>query len=357
MASVILYLLVFSFAAISASFVQKKIAYVSYCPFGKQLLYAGFIMLMPIIIACWRYDIGIDYATYEKTFTTIHNLSLADYQSVIGSYEYLNKFIVDLGFCLAGNVTGVFSAYAIATLILYEMALLNFRKYISLPTGTLILLLLLFSASLNIVRQSLSIAIIFYSMKFVIERNIKAYIILILIATGIHSSSFIAIIFYFLYSERFSFKNRIIRILIILSPLFFISAVSYISGFVIFERYFESYDSTETDITKSYIIKLPILLLLLLSYKQLKKSDISGFFYYMYIMEWALLFSASVFKWAFRLSYYSYIGQIILLAMASKKGIGNAWFYKSASILWYLIYFYILFYLWGRDGIFPYKML
>lgn len=357
MVSLFLYLFSFLFAALCAQIVQNKTATREKIPAWEQVIYSSFIMLAPIIIACFRYDIGIDYSIYEVKFNSIHNSSILEYYDSQGSYEYVNKPLVDLGYWITGDIAGAFAVYAILTLVIYEMSLFNFRKDISLSIGTLILLFLLYSASLNIVRQSLSIAIVFYSIKYVINKDIKRFIVLILIATGIHSSAFIAILFYFLYSKKGSGKNNVIKLLIVFSPLIIFTGLTVLSHFMIFERYFESYDSSNNDITASYILKLPVLILLLLSYRRLIRIDISSIFYYIYAMEWTLLFTASIFKWAFRLSYYSYIGQIILLAMASKKCFQNAWFYKVASILWFLLYFYVLFYIWERDGIFPYTTL
>lgn len=354
MESLFLYLFSFMLAALCAQIVENKTAAIEEIPVWKQVIYSSFIMLAPIIIACLRQDIGIDYSIYEVKFNSIHNSSLLEYYENQGSYEYLNKPLVDLGYWLTDDIRGAFAIYAILTFVIYEMSLLNFRRDTSLSIGTLILLFLLYSASLNIVRQSLSIAIVFYSIKYVIKRDIKRFIVLILIATGIHSSAFIAILFYFLYSKKSSRKEKIIKLLIVFSPLIIFTGLTVLSHFIIFERYFESYDTSNNDISASYVLKMPVLILLLLSYRRLKRIDISSLFYYIYVMEWTLLFTASIFKWAFRLSYYSYMGQIILLAMASKKGMQNAWFYKFASVLWFLLYFYVLFYIWGRDGIFPY---
>lgn len=356
MESVILYITAFLIATLTAQVVQKKTAKVQRCSITTQILYSCCIMLAPMALACCRYGIGIDYNIYIDVFNRIHTTSLLDYHNEIGTYEYLNKPLVELGFLLTGNTDGVFSVYAIFTLLIYEMALLNFRKQISLPLATLLLLFLLYSASLNIVRQSLSIAVVFYSVKYVLERNIKNFLILIIIATGIHSSAFIAIFFYFLYSKDNAIKNKIIKIAIIIAPLAIAKSLSLISEFAIFERYFAVYDTSVIDISKSYIIKLPILIILLLAFRELRKFEITSLFYSVYIMEWTLMFSASIFKWAFRLTYYSYIGQIILLSMIPKKICRNAAIYNFAVISWYLIYFYVLYYIWGRDGIFPYKI-
>ena len=95
----------------------------------------------------------------------------------------------------------------------------------------------------------------------------------------------------------------------------------------------------------------------MLNYKHLKGSKLAKFLYWMFALELVMLFVASMYKWAFRLSYYSYIGQILLVGIIAHKETRSSTVYKYLLISYYLIYFYVLFYLWGRDAIFPYTHL
>lgn len=355
MGSLILYLLAFSYSAFIAYYIQKKYKFRGKeVPVLFKFLSAFAIMLIPILLACVRKDIGIDYSTYQDLFKTIHETELKSYTEELGSLEFLNKPLVDLGYFLAGNVRGVFAIYSILTLIIYEMSLINFQKRISLPIATLVLLFILYSAALNIVRQSLAIAVVFYSTIYIIQRKPGSFFLFALVATLIHSSAVVSILFYFLYYHKETKFKTIFSFIIILLPIFIVTRLSSLAEFQLFERYADVYEEENIDISISYIVKIPTLVLLVLSYKKIKIYPISSLLYKMYLMELVLLFSASIFKWAFRLSFYPYIAQILLMGLITKYSL-NSKLYRIIIPTWYCIYFIVLYYLWGRDEIFPYK--
>ncbi len=361
MDSLLLYLS--SFACSSGAAYIYQIKYKTGCDpsIYKKLMWAVIIMFFPMIISCYRYGIGIDYENYIILFEEFHSSTWNSLVAETLSFEYINKAIVDLGFLLTGNTNGVFAIYAIMTLIMFELSLINFKSQISLPVSTFILLLLMYSLSLNIIRQALALSIIFYSLKFIVEKRPIGYFIGCIIATGIHTSAVISILFYFLYEHKNTLYktllNRAIKIGVIILPIILTPLLNNFQTFFLFKNYFENYEQEGASIVESYIIKLPILIILMLNYRYLKGSNISRFLYWMFALELIMLFVASIYKWAFRLSYYSYIGQVLLVGIIARRRTSDATIYKLLLITYYIIYFYVLFYMWGRDGIFPYTRL
>ena len=131
--------------------------------------------------------------------------------------------------------------------------------------------------------------------------------------------------------------------------------IGQLQSYVLLEKYFDNYDQEGASIIESYILKLPVLIPLLLNYKTLSKNKHAKFLYYLFAIELILLSIASIYKWAFRLSYYSFIGQILLVGMLVNQKTHSSALYKPFFCIYYLLYFYLLFFVWGRDGIFPYS--
>lgn len=251
MESFLLYLSSFLYAALLARHYQRRdrIRPRSQSVFSR-VSWAGLIMLFPIILSCYRYGIGIDYDNYISLFENFHSSTWASFAEENLSFEYVNKALADLGFYITGNTLGVFGVYAVLTLILFELALINYKDYISLPIATFILLLLMYSMSLNIVRQALAIAVVFYSLKFIQEKKPLHYFIGCLLATGIHSTAFITLSFYFLKdadNTKYKFLfNKVVKVIIVLFPLLFTLLIGQLRSYVLLEKYFDNYDQEGT---------------------------------------------------------------------------------------------------------------
>ena len=172
MGSLLLYLSSFLYSVLWARHYQRRdrIRPRSQSTFS-QVSWAFIIMLFPIILSCYRYGIGVDYENYVSLFENFHSSTWTSFSEENLSFEYANKALSDLGFYLTGDTFGVFGVYAVLTLVLLELALINYKDYISLPIATFIMLLLMYSMSLNIVRQALAIAVVFYSLKFIQQKK------------------------------------------------------------------------------------------------------------------------------------------------------------------------------------------
>ena len=354
MGSLLLYIFAFICSALLANVYQNKYKG-KVCATSSQVLWSIMIMSVPIILGSMRFGIGVDYDNYTMLFEKFHYSSWAGFHSDTLSYEYGNKAIVDLGFFLSGNTRGVFALYSFITLTLFEISILHYKDRISVPVTTFVLLLMLYPFSLNVVRQSLSIAIVFFSIRFIEERKLKEFLVCCVLATLIHSTAVLSFAFYFLYSDGKDNKpiKTILRYVIIIVPLFLAFLSTYVSEVALFARYFENYETESTDITVSYILKLPVLLPLLIEYRNYKHDGFVKLLYMLFVMELGLLFSAASFKWGFRLSYYSYIGQILIIGILSSES-SRSQLYKKYFPAWFMLTFYVLYFIWGRDGIFPY---
>ena len=354
MGSLLLYISAFLYSGLLAYYYQNNVRRSS---LFNEICWAMLIMLFPIFLGIFRYGIGIDYENYLMLFEKFHKTSWANFAEDTFSFEYINKAIADIGYFITGDVYGVFAVYLILTLVLFELSLINFKDIISLPIATAVLLLLMYSMTYNIVRQSLAVSVVFFSFKFVRENKFLLYTIGCLVATAIHSSAIIALPLFFLKEDNGVINSKVVRYIVLVLPLAISILTEIFSSIFLFERYFDNYTQEETSVIVSYILKIPILFPVLLNYKYFSRNRSAKFICLLFFMELLLLYTASTYKWAFRLSYYSFFGQVLAVGILTKKQKVNSDFYTIFFIVWYLIYFYVLFFLWGRDAIFPYTHL
>lgn len=343
---------------------SKKIRYIFY------LVFASFF---PLFLSSVRYGIGIDYSTYKLIFEKFQHASLGDYWASSSGYEIGNYVLIKLGYRLFGNTEGVFALYAILTIVLLVAAVNYYKDRVSVGISTLVMFFLFYTGSYNTVRQYLAIAIIIFAYRFIERRELLKYLLFVLLATSIHSTAMIMLFAYFLNffdstendnenedKKMFgtsTFMGKVLVLIIILSPVIIGGLLNYVSMIPIFSRYFSAYDASSYDITTSLILKLPVYIPLLLAYRvNVKRNAINKFYYVMLLLEFELLLTSSVFKWGFRLSYYAIFAQSVLVGVTVKNTANRAskLMVGLYFTVWYALQFWILYFVWGRDAIWPY---
>lgn len=152
----------------------------------------------------------------------------------------------DSGYPLFMKITQVFSEdftfFMFLTAIIFMIPLgVIINKYVKSSLGIILSFLIFFALFLNIIncfmRQAITLAICMFALKYVLSRKWIKYFGLILIAFTIHTSSIIAVPFYFL--PIFSKSRKWLFVALIASPiLIMISNVllSYLAGSV-YENY------------------------------------------------------------------------------------------------------------------------
>lgn len=187
------------FFTISSTFYlgNKKLRSESYYDADKLNILYGLILTILAFVIGFRSEVGTDWEGYVSIFqqiTTSTNLSFFTEQIEIG-YFWLNLIIGNLGLSYQW--------------MFFIIALLSWYFYFkSVPRFILPLFIYFlfvdefFFWGMSGIRQFLAMAIWIYSIKFIINKNIKRFIIYILIASLFHSSSLILIPFYFLPYQK-----------------------------------------------------------------------------------------------------------------------------------------------------------
>lgn len=158
----------------------------------KIFLYSP-IVLASIILG-YRYGVGVDYFSYENLYNSQSYSSIFD----SSASEPIFGVIYQLGYLLGLSFNAVLSLMTLLSFyFIYKSFVYNRR--------ILFWIILLFFLSgqlfwhLNILRQSIALSILIYSVKYIINRKPLYFLFFVFFASGFHVSS---IFFVFAYLAR-----------------------------------------------------------------------------------------------------------------------------------------------------------
>ncbi|WXT99918.1 MAG: hypothetical protein Ctma_0624 [Catillopecten margaritatus gill symbiont] len=210
-------------------------------------------------------------------------------------------------------------------------------------------------SSFGIVRQYCAIAILFYGIKYIVQRNFYYYLAIVALAMMFHYSAIIGIVFYFLY--RIELNRFITSSLIIAS--FFTTPVLY----YIIEHLPKYSDYILPVLNRGTGAKMQLFLLLsavifMFFYNSFKSTE-SKFYYNVFIVG-VCTYNAFLFigDFATRISYY-FIIYLILLIPELKYKFEKKQFYLATvlfSILLYATSFYLSYKEPTKNALVPYQI-
>lgn len=153
-----------------------------------------------------RYGVGIDYFSYESsfhmnyntfTYEPIYSFSMYFVKSIFDKFYYLTFIMIFITniFIYLGlkkrNITGIYLILAI---------------FIYLSNVGIVFI--------NLMRQGVAVAIFFYASTYIKDRNLKKYIIFMLLGAGFHSSILLLLPMYFIKDIKFSKLNYLISVIV-----------------------------------------------------------------------------------------------------------------------------------------------
>lgn len=174
------------------------------------------IVIVVLLFASMRFNVGFDYMSYynmvDKFDQYIKHLVK----------EPLHNFIVYISYYF-NSPQLLFIIYAILMYSFIYLTIKDFSHMTELSLFLYITFPMFFLNSLDILRQHLAVAIVFYSIRFVFQKNFIKYLIMIIFASLFHRSAIIAIPIYFFGTFNIS-KLMLYCIIVVsnfLSPILF----------------------------------------------------------------------------------------------------------------------------------------
>lgn len=227
---------------------------------SKKMNFLEFIIVLIIsLFSGLRYGVGWDYWSYvdviEQKYVTNINLS----------YEYLNIYFMNFVRLIDFNQL-YFLVNSFITVFLISLTLKKYSSNFNLSILFFLFFPIFFLNSFSVIRNFTAIALVFFGVRFIIERKFFMYLLIVIFATLIHNTAIFTIIFYFLYKIKFS----TVQLLLTLPLLYFIRVFSIylikLSG-ISYAYYFTYEQNTEGRFT--ILIYLFFLFLLLFFKKRL----------------------------------------------------------------------------------------
>lgn len=197
-------------------------------PYRKHLIF-----LILFVFSAVRFDVGFDFNTYYDVISDPNHL------------EYYRFSVLDRKLIDASRLLGIKQFYFIATsLIINYLIFKTFLKYSSnffISAIIFFVIPIFYLYSFSIIRQFAAIAIVFYSIRYVIDKRLFYFLAAIAIASIFHVSALVALPLYFIGSKKFSNGLLIfMSIAVIIAPK--IMKEGIISYLPYYSHYLESED-------------------------------------------------------------------------------------------------------------------
>lgn len=330
------------------------------------------VFLLLIVAGLRSYDIGYDLPNYLKNFNLIaENLKIEDGNNFEFLYQSLNYVAA---FIFGKQYGFTFLLFIIEIIILYCVCK-SIKNYSANATLSMFLFLTVdvYLRGLNQVRQSIAIALVIYSLKYVVNRNFISYLLIILTAVFFHKTVLICLPIYFLWNKEFSWKSLLFIFGLCVLGVFIYPYCIKLFSIIVKKDYYTIYivngaldKLSLVGILEvvSYIFFMLIIYIykVVLEKKGYTFSKSFHFFLYLYSISAALsLFSVLTERSTLfgRLMYY-YFWSIIFLVPIFLSTIRNQKWYKifyvlvvGVALLYYILSLPII----NAQGVYPYKFL
>lgn len=172
------------------------------------------LFLLITIVTIFRFGVGTDYFNYHYLFNQIPEFGSNFPIEVHGDIGY--NFLVSIAKKIGISFDVWIASISLVTMVLFYITI---RRRSEVPNFSLLIFYTtyLFTYVNSGIRQGLSLAIIFYATSFFKSKKL-VFVILVLLATTIHSSAIIALILLF---DKYIFNYKTLKIVNFISIIFF----------------------------------------------------------------------------------------------------------------------------------------
>lgn len=326
------------------------------------------IVIPAILAGCRAQEIGTDVSVYGKPFydAAVNSASLREYFSSQSNLTFMEPafygtVFLASRFCKDYHL-GLF-VYELLTAAFAYAAMKRCSRLFRTPVwfGMLLYDLVLYNVSLNIMRQSIAVSIVFLAVTYLFENRYKTYALLSVLAFGFHSSAIISVIVLPMYvllgkKQNITAKAQLIRLAIFLTgTLLAVSAGSSAVQFLVnrgilrlnYLKYLEGGIYTEETRSVSVMALAPHLTYIGLGiyhFRRLNARKMKAMFFIM-ASGLALLscFGTLLGSYITRIGYYFVPLEVVLLSNLSNC------YHRKSRWIWYgaMIGFVFVFWYWN----------
>ncbi len=169
---------------------------------NNKFIYSAIAILLISFLAGFRGNsVGIDTGAYIDAL--VRNFPKS-WQFAETGYRIISVFLMKI----VGNPSVVLFVYALITNFLIVRRLWEIRKKCNYPFMYLLYILIFYLNTLNIMRQFIVIAVLFYFSKLLQEKKYILYTIIIVLCSFVHRSALLAILLVFIFLWNDFSKNK-----------------------------------------------------------------------------------------------------------------------------------------------------
>lgn len=227
------------------------------------------IFVILFLFSAVRFNIGTDYPKYYQFTSGMIDIRENNYMLM----EPFNVLLIITGYILHSPQFYFIISSLLVSIFFYFGIKQNSSDYF-LSTLCFICFPFFYLESMNIVRQFIAIAIIFYAIKYIYEKNFAKYASFILIASLFHISALIAFI---LYINNFFDFNRQKNIFLLVLSIFLERIFHYLLQALAFLPFFSKinfYLSTNQEGYRFVFLSMIVLNIInLIFYNRINKID------------------------------------------------------------------------------------
>lgn len=197
--SLLFYILIFGISSLCMALYENQKGNI-------RVVFLFFALILPVLLAAFRVDVGTDYTAYKGLIEWEMNHTFLESLQANKMFELGFRIVVKV-VTLPQSMVIAWGLLAFIPTLLVFHTLKSQYKDISISVAYMVYLHIFFSSSLNIVRQYIAVAIVFWGIKFIYENKFWKYLCVVLVAMTIHRSAFIILPFYFSWDHK---KNRMV---------------------------------------------------------------------------------------------------------------------------------------------------
>lgn len=308
---------------------------------NNNLLFVFLTATILICVAGLRYRTGTDYWQYDLNYS---NYVKEWWNALIHYDEPGIKIVAKVSSFIYNDSSTMFFLVSAITV---GLSVKTISKYSNMFAFSVLLYILMgnWVGSFNGVRQFLAGAIIFAGHRFIVERKLFKYILVVLAAGAFHISALVFIFLYFVPLKKINLIKLLAlfggSILLLLSYDYIFSFIGILKDEVIDVENLSAYAARSVNFLRIVVAFAPLLLYFILTKKsKIKKEE--WFYVNMLFVNAALMFAASQSAYLARVGIYTNIFLTLslpkLLYFKDKK---LSLLIKFLITSFYFIYWYI----------------
>lgn len=245
-------------------------------------------LIIPVLLAAFRsYEVGIDTGVYAWPLIQIaSNMSLSDFitYTSLDGIEIGYTFLTYICANYLGGLPVLLGIVQLVTIGCMFSRIWDFKNQAPMYVMSLLYMFLLYNRSLNLIRQCMAMAIVFFATRY-LPNNKKRFIVLTLIATLFHNSAILGLVYlvldYVAIGKLSKFKSFMISAFVLFSVYSYdtvlVTVVKLIFGDdAKYLKYFEVNSSGHLSLYDLAFKLIAIAMVLLLTYLKGQRKRLSN---------------------------------------------------------------------------------